>query len=137
MPAYPYVLIDAYDAPDDASSVTVDHVQGVGMAVRHLRGCGYTRIAFAGSDPKMPSIAMMLAGYRKAMVEAGLRIEPGWISEEPPDIGGGASRDFQIPGAPRSADGSHLQQRSDCVRRDARAGRAPTGHPCRLRRGRL
>ena len=87
----PYVLIDAYDAPDDASSVTVDHVQGVGMAVRHLRACGYTRIAFAGSDPKMPSIAMMLAGYRKAMAEAGLKIEPGWISEERPDIGGGAS----------------------------------------------
>ncbi len=87
----PYVLIDAYDAPDDASTVTVDHVKGAHLAVRHLQECGHTRIAFAGSDPKIPPIAMMLVGYRQALAEAGLRSDPAWISEETTGIDGGSA----------------------------------------------
>jgi LacI family transcriptional regulator len=85
----PYVLIDACDVTDNASMVTVDHLKGAYLAVRHLLDCGHTRIAFAGSDPRIPPIQMMLAGYRKAMTAAGLKIEPGWICEETVDMEGG------------------------------------------------
>jgi LacI family transcriptional regulator len=85
----PYVLIDAYDATDNASMVTVDHVKGAYVAVRHLLDCGHTRIAFVGGDPRIPPVHMMLTGYRKAFAEAGLKYELSWICEETLEMEGG------------------------------------------------
>jgi LacI family transcriptional regulator len=85
----PYVLIDAYHATDSASMVTVDHVKGAYMAVRHLLDCGHTRIGFIGGEAGIPPINMMLMGYRKAMAEAGIKIDPSWLCEETIEMDGG------------------------------------------------
>ena len=85
----PYVLVDAYEVPDDASMVSVDHIRGAYMAVRHCIECGHSCIAFVGGDPKIPPVQMMLAGYKRAMSEAGLKYDPGWICQETLEMEGG------------------------------------------------
>ncbi len=67
------------------SSVRIDDVETAQTAVRHLVGLGHTRIAHLGGvpDPEHAGLDFStpgdrLLGYRVAMEEAGLRIEPGW-----------------------------------------------------------
>lgn len=78
----PYVLIDAYEARDTASSVTVDHVEGSYQAVRHLIELGHSQIAFLGGPLNIPPIKMMLSGYKKALTEANIKFNPVWIVDE-------------------------------------------------------
>ncbi len=85
----PYVLIDAYNATDSASIVTVDHDKGAYLAVHHLVGCGHRRIAFVSGDLRIPPVHMMLDGYRKAMAGANLKPDPGWIIQESMNLDGG------------------------------------------------
>jgi LacI family transcriptional regulator len=85
----PYVLIDAYDAHDTASSVTVDHIEGAYRAVRHLIELGHSRIGFLGGAIHIPPIKMMLMGYKKALSEANLKYNPTWVSEEGCDMESG------------------------------------------------
>ncbi|WP_027862794.1 LacI family DNA-binding transcriptional regulator [Marmoricola sp. URHB0036] len=67
------------------SSVRIDDVETAATAVRHLVGLGHTRIAHLGGvpDPEHAGLGFSapgdrLAGYRMAMQEAGLPIEPDW-----------------------------------------------------------
>ncbi|MHB1455889.1 MAG: LacI family DNA-binding transcriptional regulator [Armatimonadota bacterium] len=85
----PYVLIDAYDAHDTASSVTVDHIEGAYRAVRHLIDFGHSRIGFLGGALNIPPVKMMLMGYKKALSEANLKYNSPWVSEEGCDMEGG------------------------------------------------
>src|SRR5690606_28330701 len=68
----PYVLVDAYGAGDEVSMVTVDHIRGTYLAVRHLIEQGHTRIAFVGGELRVPPVQMMYRGYQKALSEAKL-----------------------------------------------------------------
>jgi len=85
----PYLLIDANDATDNASTVTIDHDKGAQMAVQHLLSLGHTRIAFVGGDLRIPPVRMMFAGFRRALNEAGLKHDPNWIYEESTEMHGG------------------------------------------------
>ena len=78
----PYVLIDAADVPDNVSAVTVDHVKGAYLAVRHLLECGHTRIGFVGGKLEIPPVQMMFQGYKKAMSAAGIKYESEWVLQE-------------------------------------------------------
>jgi LacI family repressor for deo operon, udp, cdd, tsx, nupC, and nupG len=67
------------------SSVRIDDVEAAETAVRHLVGLGHSRIAHLGGvpDPEHAGLdfsapAERLVGYRNAMRDAGLVIEPGW-----------------------------------------------------------
>jgi LacI family repressor for deo operon, udp, cdd, tsx, nupC, and nupG len=67
------------------SSVRIDDVEAALTAVRHLVGLGHTRIAHLGGVPDAEHAGLdfsppgdRLRGYRMAMGEADLRIEPGW-----------------------------------------------------------
>lgn len=85
----PYVLVDAYNVEDDASVVTVDHIKGAYLAVRHLLEQGHERIAFVGGDLKVPPVQMMYRGYEKALVEAGQRIDRSLVRQESLEMSGG------------------------------------------------
>jgi len=85
----PYVLIDAHEACDTASSVTVDHVEGAYQAVRHLISLGHKQIGFLGGAAQIPPVKMMLIGYRKALNEAGIKYNSDWVSEEGCDFESG------------------------------------------------
>jgi LacI family repressor for deo operon, udp, cdd, tsx, nupC, and nupG len=67
------------------SSVRIDDIEAAETAVRHLVELGHTRIAHVGGipDPEHAGLDFStpgerLVGYRKAMQDAGLAIEPGW-----------------------------------------------------------
>ena len=67
------------------SSVRIDDVEAAGTAVRHLVELGHSRIAHLSGvpDPEHTGLdfstpGARLLGYRTAMEEAGLGIEPGW-----------------------------------------------------------
>ncbi len=67
------------------SSVRIDDVEAATTAVRHLVELGHTRIAHLGGvpDPEHAGLDFStpgerLLGYRTAMQEAGLQVEPGW-----------------------------------------------------------
>lgn len=73
----PAVLLDRrpLDAPH-VSAVYSDHVGGVQAAVAHLVAQGHRRIALVGGPEYFDPAAMRLAGYRRAMEEAGLELDP-------------------------------------------------------------
>lgn len=85
----PYVLVDAYGAADEASIVTIDHVRGMYLAVRHLIDQGHTKIAFVGGELKIPPVQMMYRGYQKALAEANLSVERSWVCQESLEMSGG------------------------------------------------
>jgi LacI family transcriptional regulator len=85
----PYVLIDAQQMPNGASTVSVDHVEGASLAVRHLIELGHVRIGFVGGALTLPPVQMMFRGFRRALSEVGLRFESEWICQETPDSEGG------------------------------------------------
>jgi LacI family transcriptional regulator, galactose operon repressor len=85
----PYVLVDAGDATDNASVVTVDHDKGAYLAVQHLLSLGHTRIAFVGGDLHISPVRRMFSGFRRALAEAGLKVETGWVCEETTEMHGG------------------------------------------------
>jgi DNA-binding LacI/PurR family transcriptional regulator len=72
----PYVLVDAYGTPDGVSTVTFDHGKGLSLATLHLIDCGHSRIALVTGSHATPQFRAMLAGYKRALVEAGLRYDP-------------------------------------------------------------
>lgn len=56
--------------------VDADHVAGSYQAVRHLLDEGYRKIAFLNGSPQYTNSLDRLQGYQKAMLEAGLAIDP-------------------------------------------------------------
>ncbi len=72
----PYVLFDALNVADDASTVSTDHAEGACAAVRHLIQLGHRRIALISGEATLPPASMMYAGYRQALAEAGQKYDP-------------------------------------------------------------
>ncbi len=102
----PYVLFDALDVPDDASTVSSDHAEGVYTAVRHLIELGHQHIAFIGGDPKLPPARMMYTGYRQALSEAGLKCGPEWVCREASAMEGGYSAAAHLLDSPNPPTGA-------------------------------
>ncbi len=73
----PYVLVDAVATPDGVSTVTFDHAKGLWLATRHLIQCGHTRIALVTGSHATPQFRSMVAGYKQALSDAGIRYDPG------------------------------------------------------------
>lgn len=78
---FPYVIIGRSDHYPDALSVDTDNVQAGYDTARHLIMQGHRRIGFI-SGPRSLSVSRdRLAGYRKAMAENGIDVQPEWIVE--------------------------------------------------------
>ncbi|MGE5576920.1 MAG: LacI family DNA-binding transcriptional regulator [Syntrophothermus sp.] len=58
--------------------VDTDNAHGAYEAVKHLIGLGHKKIAHLAGKPGLTSTADRLAGYRRALTEAGLRAEKAW-----------------------------------------------------------
>ncbi len=102
----PYVLFDALNVPDDASTVSSDHAEGVYAAARHLIGLGHQHIAFIGGDPELPPVRMMYAGYRQALAEAGLKGGPEWACMQVSAMEGGYSAAAHLLDGPNPPTGA-------------------------------
>lgn len=64
---------------DQISYVTIDNVAAARMAVKHLVSLGRKRIATITGDMLISDAQDRLAGYKAALVEAGIRVDPDLI----------------------------------------------------------
>lgn len=77
----PMVFVDRGLDAVDADLVRIDHEYGAYLATRHLLELGHRDIATI-SGPENTSVAQMrLAGYRRALKEAGVEVSPGRMLE--------------------------------------------------------
>lgn len=81
----PIVCIDRPAHHLVADSVVFDNRGGSAEAVRTLVGVGHRRIGFVGSAPGLYTHGERLAGYRDALREAGIAIEPALERVDAPD----------------------------------------------------
>ena len=72
----PVVLVDPSLPPGTFGSVGVDSFLGAQLAVRHLVALGHTRIAAVIESEVPEERAARLAGFRAALNEAGLPLDP-------------------------------------------------------------
>ena len=75
----PVLLLDSRLAGVNASFAGADDVGGGRLGCRHLIGLGHRRIAFVAGPSQSATATRRLEGYRLAMKEAGLPVEPRWI----------------------------------------------------------
>jgi len=78
-PAVPLVLLGEHLMASQRSRVAVDNVAASAQAVGHLLGLGRRRIAAVGAKrgSTAATAELRLAGYRRALTEAGVDIDPG------------------------------------------------------------
>src|SRR5437588_806324 len=76
----PLVLLDRLVAGVDADAVLVRNGAGAAAAVRHLTELGHRRIGVVSDSPTITSSGERIAGYRRALRAAGLRLDPGLVS---------------------------------------------------------
>jgi LacI family transcriptional regulator len=74
------VFLDRPPAKMKADTVLIDNAAGAKRAVAHLLARGHTRIAFVGDDLRLYTARERLAGYRRALNEAGLTMNPELVS---------------------------------------------------------
>lgn len=71
----PVVFLDLdYPGQTAVDVVRSDHRGGARLATSHLLAGGHRDIAYLGDDPQIFSAELRLAGFREAMVEAGLPV---------------------------------------------------------------
>jgi len=71
----PVVMLDREAARPGLDCIIADNVAGGRLATHHLVELGHRRIACVSGPPRVSSSAQRLAGYRKALAEAGLRFD--------------------------------------------------------------
>lgn len=82
----PLVFVD-YKGSPDTCSVSVDHVAGAHLAVRHLLSLGHERIAFVGGPGVLHQFAQRSRGAKAALREAGLDPATALVEESVNGIG--------------------------------------------------
>ncbi len=75
----PVVLLDAYDPDHRLSAVVPDDEVGGHDATALLTSAGHRRIGFINDDHDVPAVRLRLAGYRRALHEAGLAFDPDLV----------------------------------------------------------
>jgi len=73
---YPLVLVDRYIRGLNADYVTSDNMGGGLRATQHLLGLGHHRIGFLSWKEMATSMEHRRAGYRQALEEAGIMLDP-------------------------------------------------------------
>jgi LacI family transcriptional regulator len=70
----PIVFLDRPPGGVEADTVLLDNLGGARAGVEHLLRQGHERIAFVGDPPELYTAAERLAGYRAALVDAGVEL---------------------------------------------------------------
>ena len=77
----PFVLLDRYIEEIKQQCVTFDHQLASAMATRYLLGRGHTQVACVTGPLGRVSSQVRLAGYKDAMAENGVVLNPSYIVE--------------------------------------------------------
>ncbi|MFP9137447.1 LacI family DNA-binding transcriptional regulator [Devosia sp. XGJD_8] len=78
-PHHNVVLLDEDIPGVPVPRVFVENEQGGYLATRHLIEAGHREIAIIGGPQRLMSVSERLAGFERAMHEAGLAVRPGWV----------------------------------------------------------
>lgn len=85
----PTVLIDSTSQDGSVPSVVPDEEGGAYVAVNELIGHGHRRIGFVTNSDDVPATRGRLAGYRRALAEAGVEFDPRLVVAEQSETPGG------------------------------------------------
>ncbi len=75
----PVVFINAFHPGEGIYHVMTDNEHGGWLATTHLLERGHTRVAYLGGPQQGRSHTARLAGYRRALEEAGYAYQPSWV----------------------------------------------------------
>jgi LacI family transcriptional regulator len=75
----PVVLVDRIVEGAELDAVVSDNEDGAFRLTKVLLADGFRHIAFVGGDLTVSSARERLSGYARALAEAGITPEPGWI----------------------------------------------------------
>lgn len=75
----PLVAVDPHTGPAGLPVVESDNFAGARAATTHLVELGHRRIALLAGRPDLRSSLLREAGYRRALEDAGLRVDPALI----------------------------------------------------------
>ena len=78
--AFPYVLVDHRGEDDQDTSVICNNFKGAYKAVEHLLELGHRRIACITGTAESHSAQERLKGYRRALLDHGVMVDPAWIA---------------------------------------------------------
>lgn len=74
----PTVIVDRELQGVDADLISIDHEYGAWLATRHLLELGHRQIACIAGPQRAAVTAMRLAGYQRALQQAGVPPRPDW-----------------------------------------------------------
>lgn len=86
----PLVLVNRR-MPDVHGSVAVDDEAGAALATEHLIALGHSDLGYVGFEPETDTSRRREAGFRRAMKEAGLSVDPRRVARGEPSKQGGGS----------------------------------------------
>jgi LacI family transcriptional regulator len=75
----PVVAVDPHTGPSNLPSVHSDNLAGAMAAIRHLLELGHRRIGFLAGRPDLESARSREQGYRQALADAGIAVDPDLI----------------------------------------------------------
>jgi LacI family transcriptional regulator len=94
----PVVLVDR-ELPDlDAPAILLDNAAGAYAAVRHLTARGHRRIAMITGHPSISTTIDWIAGYRRALIEAGIEVDDRLIVTAASTCDGGVNATLAVLG---------------------------------------
>ena len=93
----PFVMVNRQGG-DSANYVMCDEIEGAYQATRHLIERGHRRIAHLAGEQNRFNAKMRLAGYRRALEEAGIPFDPALVAVSGYDQRGGERAMQQILG---------------------------------------
>lgn len=82
----PTVLLDRDIGDEKSDAVCVDNVAGAYSATHHLITAHHKRIAIVNGDTHIKTFADRYQGYRRALIDANIKINKNYVVEVPPKI---------------------------------------------------
>lgn len=93
---YPVVLVDRKLPDLDLPSVVLDNEGAAYRAVQHLVECGYRRIGMLSGRPSISTTTERIAGYQRALREAGLMVDDALVVSGESTREGGARATLEL-----------------------------------------
>ncbi len=78
---FPAVLVGRSEQHSNMITVDTDNIQAAADATRHLIQMGHRRIGFVSGPPELVVSVDRMAGFKRALQEAGLEYRKDWIVE--------------------------------------------------------
>lgn len=73
------VVVANWKPPGKMSVVCIDDVEAAAVMTRHIISLGHKRIGFVIGNPEQKASGQRLTGFRQAMEEAGITVEPEYV----------------------------------------------------------